>query len=162
MSETIQILADSLEPSFPSILEATTSPRIKARHEAAKKTTREIKGLTIEAAFWNKESLHLVLSNGKALVFVLSNGSVDWKVGTCGEQFSTDDDDAAPLRLCFPNGDQSLWEPGEVISRRLNGSIVRLAASAAWVFLYTDSAPALLFTRLCGDGGIVRLYWSDL
>jgi hypothetical protein len=160
--KTVRILPDSFELSFPSILEATSSSLVKERREAAKMTTAQIEGMTIEGAFWNKESLHLPLSNRKTLVFALSNGSVAWHVNMRGQPFFTSDDDAAPLQLCFPNGEGSLWEPAEVISRRINSNIVRLAASVAWVFLYTDRGPALHLTKLCGDGDIVRLFWSDL
>jgi hypothetical protein len=160
--KTMHVLPDSFEPSYPSILQATSSSLAKERREAAKMATMQLKGLTIEGAFWNKESLHLPLCNGKILVFVLSNGSVTWNVNVRSEQFSTSDDDAAPLRLCFPNGDESLWDPAEVISRRTKSNIVRLAASIAWVFLYTDREPALHLMKLCGDRDIARLYWSDL
>jgi hypothetical protein len=159
----MQVIFDSSETPFSSLTDAIVSPSIRKRHYAAKMSTAAIKDLTIEAAFWTKDSLRFHLTEGKMLCFVLSNGTVGWNVQTSyGEPFEMKDDDTTPLLLRFPNGTESLWDPAQVIRPRINKKIVRIAASMAWVFLYTEQCPALLLAKLCGEGGYFRLYWSDL
>jgi hypothetical protein len=160
--KTIHVALDSTETTFSSIVEATSSPSSRERQSLAKKTTAVVKDLTIEGASWKKDSLHLLLADGKTLCFALSKSGVAWNVESQGEHFLTMDEDAAPTLLCFPDGTSSLWDPASVIRTRINRKIVRLGASIAWVFLYTEQCSALLLTQLCDDKGDVRLYWSDL
>jgi hypothetical protein len=157
----IQVALGSSESSFPSLQGAISAVKGGIRQTAAQETTALIKGLTIGSVSWTQKSLHLFLSDDKMLSFFLSNGKVDWDVREGDHPYTTTEEDASPLVLCFSNGTESLWEPVQALRPRINKRIVRIFASTAWVFLYTEHCRPLLLAGLSVEGCDSQLYWSD-
>ncbi len=149
---------------YLTLREALDAAQNSPRALRASAETSLIRGALVLAGRWTDDSLVLYLSNKRTVKFFLAQSIVGWCVEDHLAPPLNSQQDEYPLELDFlgPPLERFYWNRAGVLGRRLNRQVQRLSATPQSVFLYVDSSPILLVSRLIAtDTGRLMLFWDD-
>lgn len=148
---TLRCIAGSWsERTFASPEEAIAyrSPR----SNQAEQDTQGLKGTTIQDGLWTNTQFAVALSNGKVLKIGLEREKVTWSI--CGLPLpnSSDAVDREPVCLeltseTHPEPLRSTWDRERLLRARIGRKFQMLFAGDAFLYLYIEGEPILLFSR---------------
>jgi hypothetical protein len=147
----IDVLSDlGGEPTFDSLEEAISFARNGPRVERAERDSRIIAGSIIVSVSWTLEAAALELSCGLVLEVLATDRAAEWRLVPHRTIEGAGGDEEIVLRYLDEDGKlkgSCSWRPQVLLEAREGRRVRTLFAGAAWLFLYVEECPILMFRR---------------